>query len=725
MSAIKSAPSNWLAFDSEFIADAKREDELGVYSIQAIGADGTHIFATNPDEWWSKLKDWVMKQKANGYERVFLWGFVALADVGPIDTWGANRIFPPLNFTKSYDEIGVQDRWVFKLYGIKIRIHDLQPLASTMSMGTLKLVGEFLTADNKLEHPDKPDNHANCLHKLETCIHGNKNHLVTITEGKKLVEKPWRCPDYAMRDAEITLAFAKYLLSQDIDPERIGTPGQLAAKIFPIPERNNPSEYVYLNGYLISVLEKNLRLHATFAGRNECYRNGGPYPASYVDRTSLYPECMLRSKAPMIRGTELCSIDDIDLSPGKWSSDGFGWGMFTALRCDDEVWSFPKRQENVVYCTGDFSSEHGMIRATDDLLAGQTKIVEDPIWVCRPIFAPPGSPEEEIQNTLEELFDQRVKGELPFEKKGLLKGAMNALSGKYGASTPNAGKTTNYLVYSALLARSHLLMADFCRWAINTHDAKLFGFDTDGIVLSQPLEEKGTRDGIPYKFGLQEKKNHKMTGNMIYYRAKQYVMECDDGTLLSAHHGWHYDFEKFEALGGRMMHPPSSQREDNSVNLDGEGLVVIQQDKHTMNTATKAAKMLRLGGWVEKEVKLTEAKLTELLWADRKRNRGDYIKEPERYDSYHLAKDGKWVDSKPWVFRDWASYSYDVMSSEYDTLLKKKSRFQSISTIESIANLYADTSQLTDLPIGFKKSHLDKLVKQVLKARARRRMRVP
>lgn len=684
------------------------------------------------------MKDWCETRKQEGFEAVYMWGFVVIGDIGAFEAWSINHLqhpfekkfAPDVGVQKKgakkektyYSKLGVQDRWFFPLFGMKFKVFDLAPLASTMSMAKLEAVGSFLTKLNKLEHTDKPEDHSNCLHKFERCPHGDPSHLVRVDSGP-LVSKehpwkdfPWKCPAYAMRDAEITLAFAKYLLAQGLNPERIGTPGQLASAWFEPPVRNQ--------GGIISEFESNLRLYGSFAGRNECFRNGGPYKAAYVDRTSLYPESMLRCKATMIRDTEECSIDDIDMKPG-WSSDAYGWGLFPELKNDDSVWSFPKRQENVVYVTGTFAGgDRGILRATDDLIAGQTQITQEPSWVCRPVFAPRGSVEETISNKLEELFDQRVKEQLPFERKGLLKGAMNALSGKYGAADPHAGSTTNYLTYSALLARSHLLMADFCRWAKTTHNAELYGFDTDGTVLSLPLRETGTRDGIPYRFGVQEKtsadgKKHEMVGQMIYYRAKQYVMECDDGATVSAQHGWHYEWGKFEKLGKRLI--MKGKEPDGESFFEEDKFVVWKETKRTVDTATKAVKMFRLGGWIDEKVGLTELDLARLLWADRKRDRGDYIKEPELYNSYLLAKDGKFVDSKPWTWKAWNSFSLAEMKRRRKEFWKNEIK---------IANeTFSDTSQLSHLHIGFEDAknplgvndaQLDKLLKTVLKARSRR-----
>ncbi len=718
---------NWIAFDAEFVPDAPKHDELGVFSIQAV-ADGTTIFAQSADSWWRDLKSWCDVRLSEGQTDVFMFGWQVIVDLGAFETWSVGRItwgkrFAPEGTMKEkkaakardektyYRPLGVQDQWHFPLFGLTFHMFDLKPLGVTMSMPHLEAVGAFLTKLLKLEHPNNPDEHSLCFHKLSKCPHGDPSHVVKVATGKMAgKEFPWKCPVYALRDAEVTMAFAKYLFSQGLNPERIGTPGQLASWTFTIPIRNKWDPV--LKSGSVTVFEKNLRRYGTFAGRNECYRNGGPYKAAYVDRTSLYPESMLRCRAPMIRDTELCSIDDIDLKPG-WTSDAYGWGLFPSLTCDDSVWSFPKRQENVAYVTGTFNSEGGILRATDDLLAGHTKINEEPLWVARPMFAPPGSVEETVQNKLEELFDQRVKETLPAEKKGMLKGAMNALSGKYGASEPKSGGTTNYLTYSALLARSHLLMAEWVRSEIALHDAKIYGFDTDAGVLSSPSEGSGVKDGIPFKFGLQEKvsadgKKHKMVGNMIYYRAKQYVMECDDASsIVSAQHGWRYEWDKFEKLGHRMM-PGHLENE----NEEKDGLVVWQETKRTVDSNVKIVRALRLGGWIEKEKKLSELDLAKLLWADRKRDRGDYFKEPWRYNSYLLAKEGKWIDSVPWVFKAWSSYGYYMMKSKREPMWKKE--------IEVANETFSDTSQLAPLPIGYKDSQLDKLVKTILKERARR-----
>src|SRR5207249_11309989 len=119
------------------------------------------------EEFWNPLKAWIDKRKAEGHTHVFLWGFVALADVGPLQTWSFNHINPAIIF--KHKKLGVQDQWFFKLYGMKFILLDLAPLASTMSMGTVAAVGEFLTKLKKLEHPDNPDDHTKCLHKFEVC----------------------------------------------------------------------------------------------------------------------------------------------------------------------------------------------------------------------------------------------------------------------------------------------------------------------------------------------------------------------------------------------------------------------------------------------------------------------------------------------------------------------------------------------------------------------------
>jgi len=543
--------------------------------------------------------------------------------------------------------MGVQDRFMFTFAGKHFYIFDLQPLGSTMGLGHLAAMGGFLSKYYNME-----------LQKLEECPHKDPSHMVMVKDrAKKLVEKPFKCPTYAMRDSEITFMFARYLLEQNLNPEQIGTPGALAARWFDIPKYNTYEG----KSVKLPLADRDLRFYSVFAGRNECYRNGGPYPAHYVDTTSLYPLSMLVSKAPMITGYEPCSIDDLDMKP-KLDGDGYGWFGCYHIRVKDKIWSLPIRAENVIYATGDITNPVGGLEyASDDVVAAQGELVDEPHWVERPVFAQRGSKEEAIMVKIRDIYEKRLEGKLAPEQAGLAKGAMNALSGLYGMSQPKAGARTNYWIYSTLLARSHLIMAEWCREVV-ANGWEIYGFDTDAGVISHPWARRTSIGDVPYRFSVSEKTDmagvkHKLSGNVLYFRAKQYFFLCDDNYTVGAFHGWRYGKERYLELGAELaaklkVHEAIQGPSEDLGFLRNEEdpLMVSMQVTKDMDTRDSAVKLLRLGGWVDKDKKLYDKDLTKIFWADRKRNRSNY-------DSWHAVQHGLWYDSEPWDFVAWKRFS--------------------------------------------------------------------
>jgi len=691
--------ANWLGYDTEFVADAREDDPLGVFSLQAW-RPGFEIYATRGEEWWEKLGAWCKGVPA---QSIYLWGWLALADAGPLITWE----YPLTNkisiFNKRGQRIlsgkprGVQDRFSFGFAGKTFHLWDLKPLGSTMGHPSLESMGKFLTTYFKRD-----------LTKLDACPHNNPAHMVT-PKGEKEA-KPFKCPTYAMRDAETTFMFAQYLLEQDLNPEIIGTPGALAAKWFQIPKYKT---FVGRNVEMDEA-EKDLRLEAVYAGRNECFRNGGPYPAHYVDTTSLYPLSMLLSRAPLITGVEQCSIDDIDMKPNL-AGDNYGWLQSTHIYTDDKVWSLPIRDENVIYVTGDITNYLGKVYATDDLVAGRAQLLDEPSWVERPVFAQRGAPEEAIQNKMLDLYEKRLKGELPPEKAGLAKGAMNALSGLYGMSKPRAGSRTNYYIYAALLARSHLIMSEWCREVLK-NGWEIYGFATDAGVISHPWTRSSSLGDIPYKFSVSKKNGHALSGQILYFRAKQYMFLCDDGAVAGAYHGWRYGHERYEELGEKLARrlgirapgetiPTKRGFEDEEISVlqpAEDSIEVFMETKRDLDTRAAVVKALRLGGWVKKTKTLDDKDLVRLFWADRKRNR-------PMYDSWSAVRSGMWYDSEPWDFISWKRFGREEAHRRKTTLTYEEIK----NTNERLAN----TSHI-------RQTFLDRLAKRKMRPITNKRLRL-
>jgi len=571
-------PRRFWAFDSEFISSGRPNHPEDVHTIQF--SDGTDTFVLESAE---QLKQWL----TNHHRIKTLYGFVILCDLASISEWlGQTRVIAHKRGSQTVGSIHFR--------GFKATVYDAQPLLKSFGVNRLEDAGEIIGYP-KLPKPD----------------YIGKRKYQSAHERRQFIA-------YAEADAVITSRIVKWLFNNfNADPQRHASAGTLARDIFDLPERLER----YGRNVYVPPLEN--RVHsAIYAGRNEGFKTGNMQNAVYNDVSSLYPVSMCATHCLEITGAKACSPSELTIDKNCFEGKNYGW-LEGSFESTNDKWALPLRGKNVFYATGTIQGFYH----TYDLAAAHAKIVHV-TRAYKPIFEVSPIHEKFVKMTLD-----RVEGRLEGNNKKFAKAVLNACSGKLGQAKPPA-TTSNFFAYSTLLAHSHALMSHL----FGSCTTEILAMDTDSIFSYDDMSGKWFEldEG---EYSIPVKMDVKGRGDLSFFRAKNYILQPQEGKPVFGRHGWVYWLEDFLKLhdGGLTE------------------LLTRQDIKATLLTRVKEAQRLAKGRWRTKPVTLSLEKLKSLLKADTKRQRNDY-------DSYGLVTAKRSEPSRAW--------NYDEMLLEQKELFR-------------------------------------------------------
>jgi hypothetical protein len=449
-------------FDAEFRTglseDAPPED---VWAVTFAWKGGTAICKT-PQELSEFLEGF------RGHNRVYVFGFNMLADLGCLKHWG--RKLKPR-------KLGNQVLGSERLGRTRLLFRDLKPLAGAMKLNSLELVGRAVGFHKR---PSE-----RC--KLEGC----PKYPCPKDETR------WTCDRYAIDDSIITFTLSEYIRKKlGVDPARVGTVGRLALHFFPLPKRlswNPEAEKSDRRLVECPEIEWYIRTDATYAGRSEAFHTGYIPHLFYNDVKSLYPVSIVLSKCLFIKAVEACEFSELDISRDPTNLN-YGWVEGT-FRTENDLWGFPYPYERNYFVVGTVKGFYH----THDLASADAEVLD--VKRCfRPVFDWDNPKLYKLHEAYRETVERRITQRLEGTDSSLLKAGMNALGGQLGRLKPFACRHTNFPAYSSLLACSHLIMSNSFE-EYKQRGGIVFGMDTDSIIGSVSIE--GTLDildGLPIIF---------------------------------------------------------------------------------------------------------------------------------------------------------------------------------------------------------------------------------
>ena len=490
---------------------------------------------------------------------------------------------------------GSQQRATLALDGKKFRLFDIMGICRQLGLYNLEKVGDFLAHEKVVTHSKLPD--------ATACAYC-PNYPCAIDETR------WTCEKYAMHDAIIVERLISHLSKNfDCDLTRIASMGGIASDYLHM-ERRNKYDKTMKHGCVPP--EEMLIRRSLYAGRNECFANGYVGYSYYNDVVSLYPTSTLISDALSITGIEECTLSELEISRDI-SNRNYGWINGT-FRVKSGNWGLPYRSDGRNYYICD-SKVDGIYNTMDLAACGASVITAHTCW--KPVF----TDDKKMIKKYEELYWKKNRKEYKSETQKLLyKGILNSATGKCGQGASQRSfisRCTNFPAYSALLASSHLMMANIMR---DTR-CELYGMDTDSLMCDQDLTgEYGEAYGIQVAMDLKNK------GELAYIRSKMYVWT--DGSERPAVHAWHYKMDDLKRIVQATLDDGIKARR------------VSQQVRVTPNTRTEELKGIPMGMWFNLDVTLDKNKQVQLCIADVKRVR-------DNYDSLGLIAEHDYCTSEP------------------------------------------------------------------------------
>lgn len=552
------------AFDSEFMMSGRADHPEDVHSIQF--SDGKEAYFIETAD---ALKEWLRR---HNYIRT-LYGFVVLPDLGSLAEWLGDKAV-------LFKRRGVQHTGWIKYAGAKIHVVDCQPLLSGFGLRRLADCGDMIG------YPKLPKPEWLGLRRWQS-----------EAEHEQFIE-------YANADAIITSRIVEWLVSAyDADPAKFISSGTLARQAFNFPRRLKMAK----NKVLISPFESMVKAF-TFAGRSEGFITGFSKNAIYNDVASLYPCCMVATRALQIKSAKPCDFKELAVSDDL-SEERYGW-IEGDFRTDNDMWGLPVRGKRNYYMTGTVSG----LLSTFDIAAANAEIIN--VKRCyMPLFRDDVTEHEKYADMLMKKLD----GKYGAKEKGYYKAIMNAASGKLGQAKP-ISERSNFLAYNILLGHSHLVMSRL----FTKCSAPIIGMDTDSIFSQADMTGKWftMSDGertVPIRMDAKGK------GDLAFFRSKRYIIEGERSCYGA--HGWRYFLEDYK----RMF-------DGNLTELDTRIDI-----KHTLLTRQREALIMAKGRWRTRPEHLSLDKLKELLTADVKRKR-------DTYDSYGLVMARSNAPSKAWNY---------------------------------------------------------------------------
>jgi len=607
--------------DAEGKAEGLQLNKNDVFSIQICPStsekDGKIFW--NPED----FKAWITQRRKHGTKPKIFYAFTLAFEYGSLSAWEL------LNIKTTQNKLPWQN-WAdepVNLFYIHLGKMKIPVIDTRLFFYQLRYGNDYLTNLQAVSHY-LSEYYGMDIHKLPKPMSDQFGKRPPNQQEKEYFTK------YGIRDAFISAKAGQWIneniiqkwLNNKIGITKLYSWGTVARHYFTLPKINE-IQYYGRHGTVIqfpNLWHKQI-YESTFAGRNEAYSTGSLKPQYYNDVDSLYPYCLIKTQALLIKNVQVWNGSTEKLL-GKINSQKFyevtgypyGWILGT-FKTNDDIWGLPlKLGENNIYLNGTLQNK---LYHTLDLEASNSEAIEIST-VLIPIFDETQKPtmrkfEELTRMKLEEKYSSEVE-------KFTIKNTTNCTSGILGKSHPTFAEYTNLPAYGTLLAESHLVMSKlFHKFAPITYT------DTDSFFSNKPVNETielsepyptlpfQTLDVIPLRIGCRAEPE----GNTIIFRAKMYYLNPHN----VAFSGWKPFPQFFNKI---IQEKPLTTTIERQIN-------------RKFKTRDKSVTTLAVGRWFIKKEEWNLEKLKQIFRADTKRQR-------ETYDSYNLFLNDKNAQSKAW-----------------------------------------------------------------------------
>jgi len=437
-------------------------------------------------------------------------------------------------------------------------------------------------------------------------------------------EEEWALIDDRVRvDARITSRAAEFL-ENDLLPRFVSKPklnryyswGTITREYFRFPQR-----YARM-GREVVIPQYHKMIHdmGEFAGRNEAFSVGATPQLFYSDVRSLYPVSVVTSDALRIVDVEPLTKEELSGIARPSDFDPYCW-LYGEFESQDDLWGIPARtsQRNYYLAGGPVV---GLYHTLD--LEASKATINRLFWGLKPVF----SDDRGLHDKYANLALKRIEGRYAdlLEKYGL-KELVNDALGKLGQYHPQPSASSNFPAYSTGLAMSHKIMSRVFELA----PKPIHYCDTDSVFVGSRFDGQiFTLGDIAGEFTVPVILETKAQGDHPFiFRSKHYFLSED--TEGYAVHGVLNSMEFSDWLRIMKTLPEATE--------------VTRQVRGQIRARSKKAEELQFGRWYYEKQEAKLDRLNEIFDADDKRHR-------ERYDSYNLVRDGKWVGSRAWTAQE-------------------------------------------------------------------------
>ncbi len=432
-------------------------------------------------------------------------------------------------------------------------------------------------------------------------------------QRKPRTPEEWAWYDERVRqDARLTSKAAEFLFTVLL-PKFVKNPktkqfyswGTIARRALEFPQVN------VRMGRRVIVKDLHLLIHesAEFAGRNEAFSVGALPPSYYLDVKSLYPVSIVASDALRIIDVEPMTRRELGVISEPSDADPYAWlsGSFSSA---NDMWGLPARtQERNYYVTGELT---GLFH-TYDLEAAKAEI-RHLHFGLKPVF----TDDRALHDRYAKLTTQRVEGSITdVVERMATKEVLNASLGSLGMSRPQPSTRSNFPSYSTGLAASHLIMSRI----LDMLPKPIHYMDTDSAFIA--TKRTGTMFQLTDQTGewtvpviLDEKGYGE---HPLIFRSKHYYLNPDEFAI----HALQFEIKDWLRIVQTL---PTET-------------VVTRQIRGTIRTRSRKASECQFGRWYYESLERRLHELIATFQADEKRIR-------ETYDSYGLARQGRWIPSR-------------------------------------------------------------------------------
>jgi len=617
MTRTKGSKVFW-AFDTEYVAcGLKVEDDVCNFGF-ANNLGESHVFHAP-----KAVRDFIDRKR---FRKLFVWSLKP--EFGSLAAWsllGVHFNKNPL-LAVNTESPQVQRFKIERSNGKTTQVYDIQPFFKNMRWKGSRLVFLANMAQYLADFYEDPS-----LHKPEMPVEWfGKRKPKTVEEWALLDER-------VRQDALVTAKAVEFLetrLIRTLIPEprltRYKSWGSVAREYFDFPKLHASM------GKDVCLPNSHLLIHEhTFAGRSECFSIGALPPVYYLDVASLYPLCMIATNALRIRDVEFMSDKELDAISKPTDFEPFAW-LYGVFESQDGLWGLPLRSgERNYYTTGTVVGLYNTL----DLQASKANIKQI-FWGLKPEFDASRETHERYAELTMKKLEKNFKDDV---EKNAIKEVVNATHGSLGQYHPKPSIRSNFPAYSVVLSMSRLVM---CR-IFDLVNQPVFYMDTDSVFVEKTVEGKMfDLADLDQKISLPVLLERKGFGERpLVFRSKHYYLDPNNFGF----HAIHIDLEDWLRIVHTLPEYETVQR----------------QIRGTFLTRASKAKQLQIGRWYETQVEMDLERLEEMFYADNKRVR-------DRYDSYGLCREGRFLESRAWTSTEF--YRHLQKGEIEDTLMRLPSR---------------------------------------------------